>query len=102
MKEHALKSAKTAFDQELYAQETEQIEKRYNVALERYTALKDEMLITQRKAKEIKSFIRTLREKSMLLDTWADKLWSTVVEKCFVHSKGKLDFHFKSGVSIVL
>ena len=102
MKEHALKSAKTAFDQELYAQETEQIEKRYNVALKRYTTLKDEMLIAQRKAKDIKSFISALQEKPIILDVWDDNMWSMVVEKCIVHSDGKLYFYFRNKMEITV
>ena len=100
MQAHVKKNASVAQSQTDYAAETERIEKRYNDALERYTALEVEKSKRIRKNKELKAFTKTLKQQPLVVDEWNERLWITLLDTATVNRDGKIVFCFKSGVQI--
>ncbi|NLX92888.1 MAG: hypothetical protein GXZ02_03320 [Clostridiales bacterium] len=101
MQAHIKKNASVAQSQEAYAQEAERIEKRYNAALEHYTALETEKEKRMRKSKEIGAFITTLKKQPLTVPEWNERLWITLLDTATVQRDGKIVFRFKSGVDII-
>ena len=100
MQAHVKKNASVAQSQTEYAAETERIEKRYNDALERYTALEVEKAKRIRKNKELKAFTKTLKQQPLVVDEWNERLWITLLDTAMVNYDSKIVFRFKSGVEI--
>ncbi len=98
MQAHIKKNASIAQSQADYAIETERIEKRYNDALERYTALESEKTKRVRKSKELKAFTKTLKQQPLVVAEWNERLWITLLDTATVNRDGKIVFRFKSGV----
>ena len=98
MQAHIKKNASIAQSQEDYAIETERIEKRYNDALERYTALESEKTKRVRKSKELKAFTKTLKQQPLVVAEWNERLWITLLDTATVQRDGGIVFRFKSGV----
>lgn len=101
MQTHIKKNASIAQSQTDYAAETERLEKRYNDALERYTVLETEKAKKIRKSKELKAFIKTLKQQSLVVDEWNERFWITLLDTATVNCDGKIVFQFKNGVEIV-
>ena len=101
MQAHIKKNASIAQSQTDYAAETERLEKRYNDALERYTVLEKEKAKKIRKSKEMKAFIKTLKQQPLVVDEWNERLWITLLDTAMVNCDGKIVFQFKNGVEIV-
>ncbi len=100
MQAHIKKNASIAQSQADYATETERIEKRYNDALERYTALEAEKTKRVRKSKELKAFTKMLEQQPLVVTEWSERLWITLLDKAIVQRDGSIVFRFKSGVEI--
>ena len=98
MQAHIKKNASIAQSQADYAIETERIEKRYNDALERYTALESEKTKRVRKSKELKAFTKTLKQQPLVVAEWNERLWITLLDTATVQRDGGIVFRFKSGV----
>ena len=62
-----------------------------------------EAKIEERKARahELDLFVDTLAERDLLLETWDDQLWLTLVEKGTVLPDGSINFLFKDGTEIL-
>lgn len=101
MQAHIKKNASIAQSQADYATETERIEKRYNDALERYTALEAEKTKRVRKSKELKAFTKTLKQQPLVVAEWNERLWITLLDTATVNRDGRIMFRFKSGVEIM-
>ena len=101
MQAHIKKNASIAQSQADYATETERIEKRYNDALERYTALEAEKTKRVRKSKELKAFTKTLIQQPLVVAEWNERLWITLLDAATINHDGKIVFRFKSGVEIM-
>ena len=101
MQAHIKKNASVAQSQADYAAETDRIEKRYHEALERYTALEVEKSKRIRKGKELKAFIKTLKQQPLVIAEWNERLWITLLDTARVNRDGKIVFRFKSGVEIM-
>ena len=100
MQVHIKKNASVAQSQEAYAQEAGRIEKRYNAALEHYTALETEKEKRMRKSKEISTFITTLKKQPLTVLEWNERLWITLLGTATVYSDNKIVFRFKNGNEI--
>ena len=100
MQAHIKKNASVAQSQEAYALETERIEKRYNAALEHYNALEAEKGKRNHKSKELKAFIAILKQQSLSITEWDERLWITLLDTATVQSDGRIVFRFKSGREI--
>ena len=101
MQVHIKKNASVAQSQTDYATETERLEKRYNDALEHYTVLETEKAKKIRKSKELKAFIKTLKQQPLVVDEWNERLWITLLDTATVSCDGKIVFQFKNGVEMV-
>ena len=101
MQAHIKKNASIAQSQADYATETERIEKRYNDALERYTAFEAEKTKRVRKSKELKAFTKTLKQQPLVVAEWNERLWITLLDTATVNRDGRIMFRFKSGVEIM-
>jgi hypothetical protein len=97
MQAHIKKNASIAQSQADYATETERIEKRYNDALERHTALEAEKVKRIRKSKELKAFTKTLKQEPLVVAEWNERLWITLLDTATVNRDGSIMFRFKSG-----
>ncbi|MEG2929684.1 MAG: recombinase family protein, partial [Oscillospiraceae bacterium] len=42
-------------------------------------------------------FIEALRESPLVLSTWDERLWITLIEKATIHFDGSITFTFKNG-----
>lgn len=102
MQAHIKKNASVAQSQTDYAAETERIEKRYNDALERYTALEAEKAKRIRKNKELKTFTKTLKQQPLVVAEWNERLWITLLDTATVSRDGNIMFRYKSGVEITV
>ena len=100
MQAHIKKNASIAQSQADYATETERIEKRYNDALERYTALEAEKTKRVRKSKELKAFTKTLKQQPLVVAEWNERLWITLLDTATVNRDSRIMFRFKNGVEI--
>lgn len=74
---------------------------KFNEALECYTALEAEKTKRVRKSKELKAFIKTLKQQPLVVDEWNERLWITLLDTATVNRDGSIMFHFKSGVEIM-
>ena len=100
MQVHVKKNASVAQSQTDYAAETERIEKRYNDALERYTALEAEKAKRIRKNKELKAFAKMLKLQPLVVAEWNERLWITLLGTTTVMADGSNVFRFKNGAEI--
>ena len=100
MQAHIKKNASVAQSQANYTAETDRIEKRYNKVLERYTALEAEKTNRIRKSKELKAFIKTLKQQPLVIAEWSERLWITLLNTATVNKDGTIVFRFKSGEKI--
>ena len=89
-------------------QSQEEYNKKYAALEERFLEQKDkramlEAKIEERKARahELDLFMDTLAERDLLLETWDDQLWLTLVEKGTVLPDGSISFLFKDGTEIL-
>ena len=89
-------------------QSQEEYNKKYAALEERFTEQKNkraalEAKIEERKARahELGLFMDTLAERNLLLETWDDQLWLTLVEKGTVLPDGSINFLFKDGTEIL-
>jgi hypothetical protein len=100
MQAHVKKNASVAQSQTDYTEETERIEKRYNDALERYTTLEAEKVKRKQKSRELKDFTKMLKQQSLIVTEWNERLWMTLLDTATVNRDGKIVFRFKSGTEI--
>ena len=96
VKEHASK-----------AQEQEEFDKKYNSLLRRYEtaekrleALDADIKQKVSRDREIRLFISTLHKQPLILETWNERLWIVLLEKCTVCHDGRMVFLFKDGTEI--
>ncbi|NLN24179.1 MAG: hypothetical protein GX163_00665, partial [Bacteroidetes bacterium] len=101
MQAYIKKDASIAQSQADHATQTERIEKRYNDALERYTALEAEKTKRVRKSKELKAFTKTLKQQPLVVAEWNERLWITLLDTATVNRDGTMVFLFKSGTDIM-
>ena len=89
-------------------QSQEEYNKKYAALEERFLEQKDkraalEAKVEERKARahELDLFIDALAERDLLLETWDDQLWLTLVENGTVLPDGSINFLFKNGTEIL-
>ena len=89
-------------------QSQEEYNKKYAVLEERFLEQRNkraalEAKIEERKARahELDLFMDTLAKRDLLLETWDDQLWLTLVEKGTVLPDGSINFLFKDGTEIL-
>ncbi len=100
MKTHIKKNATVAQSQEIYTQEAQRIEERYNNAFEWSKALEAERDKRLRKSKELSVYIAALRKQPLVIGEWDERLWITLLDRATVMSDGSIVFRFKCGTEI--
>jgi hypothetical protein len=68
--------------------------------LEHYNALEAEKDKRIRKDKDLKIFIKMLKQQPLAVAEWNERLWITLLDTATVHRDGRIVFKFKSGVEI--
>lgn len=93
----------------LTAQSQEEYQKRYDGLIKRYekTVSKHEQLTAERAKKlerdrELLIFIESLKVQPLLIDTWDDYLWISLVESGTVMQDGTVVFKFINGTQITI
>ena len=102
MKAHIKKNASVAQSQESYALEAERIEERYSSALGNYIAMEAERDKRIRKSKELIAFTKTLKQQSLVVDEWSERIWITLLDTATVNLDSRIVFRFKSDTKIMV
>ena len=87
--------------QEAYREKFAALEERFLEQKDKRTALEAKIEERKARAHELDLFIDTLTERDLLLETWDDQLWLTLVEKGTVLPDGSINFLFKNGKEIL-
>lgn len=93
-------NARTAQDQEAYLEKYEGLVNRYEgikKKIDDAEAAKGELYT---KARYMKAFLQTLKEREEILDGFDEDLWSALVDKVAVKENGELTFIFKNGLEM--
>ena len=48
----------------------------------------------------LRIFIGSIKEKPLVLETWDERLWITLLETATVHADNRITFRFKDGTDI--
>jgi len=100
VKKHVQDNASCAQSQDEYSKRYENLAKRYEKAVAKCEALTTERMGREARDNELHLFIEALRTQPLVLDTWDERLWITLVEKGTVHTDGGVAFEFKNGTVI--
>ena len=87
--------------QEAYREKFAALEAQYTEQKNRRTALEAKIEERKARAHELDLFMDTLAKRDLLLETWDDQLWLTLVEKGTVLPDGSINFLFKDGTEIL-
>ena len=102
VKKHVQDNASCAQSQDEYSKRYENLAKRYEKAVAKCEALTTERNRQMERDKELHLFIEALLKQPLVLDTWDERLWITLVEKGTVHTDGSITFEFKNGTIIAI
>ena len=87
--------------QEEYNEKYAAFEERFLEQKNRRAALEAKIEERKARAHELDLFMDTLAKRDLLLETWDDQLWLTLVEKGTVLPDGSINFLFKDGTEIL-
>ena len=93
-------NASAVQSQEEYSKQYDSLAKRYEKAVAKREALTTERNGRTERDKELHLFIEALLTQPLVLDTWDERLWITLVEKGTAHTDGRIAFTFKNGTVI--
>jgi site-specific DNA recombinase len=94
------KNARTAANEEQFAERNEEYLQRYNRITERLSDLEAQRSKRHDKRKLLESFIRDIRTRPLVLEEFDEKLWIAVIDKAKVLSDGQMQFYFKDGTCV--
>ena len=93
-------NARTAANEEQFAERNEEYLQRYNRITERLSDLEAQRSKRHDKRKLLESFIRDIRTRPLVLEEFDEKLWIAVIDKVKVLSDGRMQFYFKDGTCV--
>jgi len=95
-------NANQATDQVAYADRYNSLVERYEKLQAEYDALLQQKERRQIQAEAVDGCLKALEELDLLDISFSDGLWNTVVDHVTVYADGRLMFHFKNGVEIIV
>ena len=93
-------NATTQQSQEEYTKKYNRLVKRYEKAVERLNKATAEKESKMQRDRELGIFIGAIKEQPLVLETWDEGLWLTLLETATVHAGGRITFRFKDGTGI--
>ena len=93
-------NASSAQSQEEYTKKYNNLVKRYEKTAARLDALSAERARKQDCDRELRLFIEELKQQSLVLEVWDERLWVGLLEKATVFHDGRMIFQFKNCMEI--
>ena len=93
-------NATTQQSQEEYTKKYNRLVKRYERAVDRLKKATDERESRMQRDRELRIFIGAIKEQPLVLETWDEGLWLTLLETATVHADNRIIFRFKDGTDI--
>ena len=86
--------------QEEYTRKYNRLVKRYETAVDRLNAATAERDSRMKRDRELRIFIGTIEKQPLVLETWDEGLWLTLLETATVHKDNRITFRFENGMDI--
>lgn len=86
--------------QEEYTRKYNRLVKRYETAVDRLNEVTAERDSRMQWDRELRIFIGTIEKQPLVLETWDEGLWLTLLGKATVHKDNRITFRFKNGTDI--
>lgn len=83
-----------------YGKKYNRLVKRYEKAVERLKKATAERESRMQRDRELRIFIGSIKEQPLVLETWDEGLWLTLLETATVHADNRITFRFKDGTDI--
>ena len=93
-------NAASAQSQADYTKKYNALVKRYEKATKRVDELSSERMRKQDRDRELRLFIESIKEQSLVLEVWNERLWVGLLEKATVFHDGRMIFKFKNDTEI--
>ena len=77
------------------------MEQRYKEQSAKKDAILQEIEDKKARARKITTFMHTLADSDLVLESWDEKLWLSLIEKGTVLPDGSINFLFKNGTEIL-
>jgi len=86
--------------QEEYTRKYNRLVKRYETAVDRLNAATAERDSRMQRDRELRIIIGTIEKQPLVIETWDEGLWLTLLETATVHKDNRMTFRFKNGTDI--
>lgn len=86
--------------QEEYNKKYNRLVKRYEKAVDRLNTATAERESRMQRDRDLRIFISSIKEQPLVLETWDEGLWLTLLETAMVHADNRITFRFKDGTDI--
>ena len=93
-------NATTQQSQEEYNKKYNRLVKRYEKAVARLKKATAERESRMQRDQDLRIFIRSIKEQPLVLGTWNEGLWLTLLETATAHTGSRITFRFKDGTEI--
>lgn len=93
-------NATTQQSQEEYNKKYNRLVNRYEKAVERLNKATAEKDNRMQRDRELRIFIGSIEKQPLVLETWDEGLWLTLLETATVHADNTITFRFKDGIDI--
>ena len=86
--------------QEEYAKKYNRLVKRYEKATDRLKEVTAERESRMQRDRELRIFIGSIEKQPLVLETWDERLWISLLESATVYADNRITFRFKDGTEI--
>lgn len=93
-------NATTQQSQEEYNKKYNRLVKRYEKAVDQLNKATAERESRMQRDRDLRIFISSIKEQPLVLETWDEGLWLTLLETATVHADNRITFLFKDGTYI--
>lgn len=93
-------NATTQQSQEEYNKKYNRLVKRYEKAVDRLNKATAERESRKQRDRDLRIFIGSIKEQPLVLETWDEGLWLTLLDTATVHADNRITFRFKDGTDI--
>ena len=93
-------NATTQQSQEEYNKKYNRLVKRFEKAVERLNKATAERDDRMQRDRELRIFIGSIEKQPLVLETWDERLWISLLESATVYADNRITFRFKDGTEI--
>lgn len=93
-------NATTKQSQDEYNRKYNGLVKRYEKAVARLNKVSAEKERRMQRDRELRIFIGAIEKQPLVLESWDERLWISLLETATVHAGGRITFRFKDGTEI--